>query len=216
MPIKLRKLLEQSRVKRFPKDQIIIYEGDQPAEAAIIKSGVVKLYDIDAQGNEKILQIVSESTVIPLAFFSGAHTATRWSYATITDCEAYILEQDKLRALMHTDPETADYLIQHFSEEVHELLVHLNSLSKTLTAEKVISVLRFLVVHHTTERPHGWHRVNFPISHQLVASIAGITRESTSSILKQLADARIIRNPKLALLEIHRKRLLATEEVRNL
>lgn len=191
----------------MPSGQIILYEGDTPQEVFILKSGIVKLYDIDDQGSEKILHLVKPPAVIPFAFFSGMHDPLHWFYTTLTDCELYVVPATELKDMTHADSNLAEILTNHFSDDVHELLVRLNSLSKTNTQDKVIAVLRFLMARHATERRAGWWRVNFPINHQLIADLCGITRESTSIVMKEFLDKKITRVPKLATLEINRKRL---------
>lgn len=176
-----------------------------PQEVYILKSGIVKLYDIDDQGSEKILHLVKPPAVVPFAFFSGMHEPLRWFYTTLTDCELYVLPVAELKALTRANSELAEFLTNHFSDDVHELLVRLNSLGKTNTQDKVLGVLRFLMARHSTERRAGWCRVDFPVNHQLIADISGITRESTSIVMKELSDKKIIRAPKLTTLEINRK-----------
>lgn len=212
IPPTLKQLLRESRVKRIPKAQIILYEGDTPSEVFVIKSGVVKLYDIDDQGNEKILHIVKTPAVVPFAFFAGGERAIYWFYAALTDCELYVLSQERLVQAMLADGELALFLINSFTTDVHELLVRLGSLEKTNTRDKIIASLAFLSVHHADRRRNGWRRVSFPTNHQLLADISGITRESASVVMKELQDEKIIRNPRLAILEINHDRLVNSKK----
>jgi CRP/FNR family transcriptional regulator len=204
-PLILQQALRSARTRQVPSGQIILYEGDMPQEVYILKSGIVKLYDIDDQGSEKILHLVKPPAVIPFAFFSGMHEPLRWFYTTLTDCELYVLPVSELKAITRANSELAEFLTNHFSDDVHELLVRLNSLGKTNTQDKVLAVLRFLMVRHSTERRAGWWRVNFPVNHQLIADISGITRESTSIVMKELSDKKIVRAPKLTTIEINKK-----------
>lgn len=74
----LMKLLAGARTKHVPSGQIIFYADDMPLEVYIVKNGVVKVYDIDDEGNEKILHLVKPPALIPFAFFSGMHNPLRW------------------------------------------------------------------------------------------------------------------------------------------
>ncbi len=207
IPFLLQRALHSARTRQVPSGQIILYEGDVPQEVFILKSGVVKLYDIDDQGSEKILHLVKPPAVIPFAFFSGMHDPLHWFYTTLTDCELYVLPVTELQEMTRSGSNLAEILTNHFSDDVHELLVRLNSLSKTNTQDKVMAVLRFLMVRHATERRASWWRVNFPVNHQLIADLCGITRESTSIVMKELLDKKLVRSPKLTMLEINKKRL---------
>ncbi|MGH7882642.1 MAG: hypothetical protein ACREN8_07015, partial [Candidatus Dormibacteraceae bacterium] len=44
LPIVLKELLSNSRIKHVPKGQIILYEGDMPLEVFVVKNGIVKLH----------------------------------------------------------------------------------------------------------------------------------------------------------------------------
>jgi CRP/FNR family cyclic AMP-dependent transcriptional regulator len=210
LPRPLLDVLRTARVKQFPKGQIILYEGDAFSDVFIIKKGAIKLYDIDEQGNEKVLHIVANPAVIPYAFFSGNQASTRWYYTALTDCEVYVVEQDKLRELMNSDSRVAWALIGNFSQDVHELLLRLSSLGKSVAQDKLLVALRFLTVRHARERLGGWWRVRFAVNHQLLADMVGITRESTAVAMKDLQEKGITRNPRQTTLEINRDKLLAT------
>ena len=209
IPIILQRALRDARVKQVPAGQILFYEDDIPQEVYILKQGIVKIYDIDDQGNEKILHLVKAPAVIPFAFFSGMRDPLRWFYTTITECELAVFTGEELGKMATTDSALGEILTNAFSSDVHELLVRLSSLGKTSARDKVLSALRFLMVVHATERRAEWWRVNFPVSHQLIADICGITRETAALTMKELQGENIIRNPKLTVLEISRKRLLS-------
>jgi CRP/FNR family transcriptional regulator len=203
----LQKALESARLKKVPPGQIILYEGDRPQEAFVVKSGIVKLYDIDNQGNEKLLHLVRTPAVIPFAFFSGMRDPLHWFYATLTTCELYVISMQTLQDMARKDGVLAEVLGNEFSADVHELLVRLSSLSKTNARDKVIAALKFLVSSHSSERRNNWWRVNFPVSHQLIADLCGITRETAAITMKELQTEKIIRNPRVTVLEIRQDKL---------
>lgn len=187
-----------------------MYEGDQPSEIYLLKTGAIKIYDIDEQGNEKILHIVKPPALIPFAFFSGLQYPLNWFYAALTDCDIYILSAAKVRKEMDDNPKLNKTLVNAFSSDVHELLVRLSSLSKTNAKDKVIAALKFLVVCHARARRSGWWRINFAVSHQLMADLCGVTRESASLAMKELQDEDLIRNPRLTILEVNWSKLNPT------
>lgn len=192
-----------TRLKAIPNGQIIFYRNDLPTDAFIIRSGVIKLYDIDDNGNEKILHLITSPAVIPFSFFSSQGHPLQWFYATLTDCELYEISFSKLRSMMQEDAKLNDSLVAALSENVHELLARLSSLAKTHAEDKVVAVLKFLAVRHATKLRGNWWRVSFPVNHQLIADLCGITRESTAIVMKDLNDEHIIRNPKTSQLEIN-------------
>jgi CRP/FNR family transcriptional regulator, cyclic AMP receptor protein len=207
MPDQLRDVIKSARLKHVPKSQIIIYKGDEPHDVYLIKSGAIKIYDIDEQGNEKILHIVKSPALVPFAFFAGNNQQTSWFYGALTDCELYALPYHQLPQAMQKDSALTFFLMNDFAINMHELLVRLSSLGKTQVRDKLYAALRFLQTHHSSKRRGGWWRVNFAVNQQLLADLSGVTRESTAMAMKDLQDRKIVRCPKVAQLEIHRSRL---------
>jgi CRP-like cAMP-binding protein len=206
-PPLLRPLVKDARRKAIPKDQIILYEGDVASDMMIIKSGIIKVHDIDEQGNEKILHLLKRPGIIPFAFFSGGEDPMRWFYTALTDCELYIVPRVKVLSDLRVDSALALHLMNWFSNEMHEILTRLSSLSKTNARDKLIAALKFLAVCHSVERNAGWWRVAFPVSHQVLADMVGITRESTALAMKELQGDGLVRNPRLTVLEINLSKL---------
>lgn len=200
--------MSHAKLRHYPKGQIILYEGDVPTDLYIIKNGVVKIYDIDDQGNEKILHIIKSPAMFPMVFFLGGNNQSRSFYTTVTDAEIYVVPISIVEEQMKADGELSLYMMHWFSREIHEVLVRLSSLEKTNTRDKVMAALKFLGVHHSDERKNGWRRVTFPISHQLLADMIGVTRESTTMVMKDMQNEHIIRNPRLTILEINFERLI--------
>ena len=208
IPDVLAPLIDAARLKHVPRGQILLYAGDKPLDIFILQDGVVKIYDIDDQGNEKILHIVQPPAVLPLAAFSGGKMTTQWFYNTVVDCQVRVIPKAAFEDILATNQQLAAYLMRWFSREVHELLVRLSSLGKTNTRDKLVAVLKFFVVHHSAARRGGWQHVNFPVSHQLLADMIGVTRESAAMSMKDLQDERVVRYPRLTMLELNAEKLM--------
>jgi CRP/FNR family transcriptional regulator len=202
-PLLLKEAFKGVRTKHYPKGQIILYQGDPPLDVLLLKSGVIKIYDIDEQGNEKILHLLKPWAILPLAFFSGNDVPTRWFYAALTDCDVCVLPTEKLTPKLAAESELILLLTHWFSTEVHELLVRLSSLGKTTSRDKLLAALMFLATKHATQRRSGWMRVTFPVNHQLLADMSGITRESAAMVMKQFKDEQLVRHPRMTILEIN-------------
>lgn len=200
-------ILERTRVKTYPQGQIVIYEGDSPSEVYIVKSGYLKVYDVDKDGNEKVLSIVKPNDVIPYSFFSGGRIPNKWFYQSLCDAEIYVLNRDTLKHAMQADADITLSLVSSFSKEVHELLTRLSSMGKSKTQSKLISVMKYFVVCLETDSTKKWWQVPFPVNHQFLADITGMTRESCAIAMKELTLSKLVRTPKVNLLEINTSKI---------
>ncbi len=203
----LEAVLQEARLKQYPQGQIVLYEGDSPLEVYIVKSGYIKVYDVDAMGNEKALSIVKPGDVMPYAFFSGEDIPNKWFYQALCDAEVYVLERAKLNQAMQGDTELILLLVSNFSKEVHEILTRLSSLGKSRAQAKLIALLKYLVVCVGDSKTPKWWRVPFPVNQQFLADLTGMTRETCAMAVKELAGNNIIRTPKINLLEINTSKL---------
>lgn len=206
IPSLLQPLTNGTRRKRITKDQVIIYEGDYVEDMLVLTEGIVKIHDIDEHGNEKILHLVKPPGVIPFAFFSGGDDPTRWFYTALTDCEVCIVPRMKILTEL-ADSNLAIYLMNWFSKEVHHVFARLSSLGKTNVHDKLNAALKFLADCHSSENRNGWHRVSFPVTHQLIADMTGITRESVAYAIKDLQVQRAVRYAGPNVMEIKASRL---------
>jgi CRP-like cAMP-binding protein len=207
----LGRLVAGARVKHYPKNQILLYGGDPVTDLYLLKKGVAKVYDIDHEGNEKVLHILKPPCIIPLTSLRRGRQSTEWFYSTITDCDVYAVPYAEAEQRITSDCKLAAYLIRQNADEMHELLVRLSSLGKTDARGKLAQVLRYLAVCHARERHGGWRQISFPVGHQLLADMIGMTRESTAISMKGLRERNIVRYPRATQLEIHFNHLVTRE-----
>ncbi len=202
----LKSLLEGARTKQYDDGQLIFYAGDDATEALILTSGIVKVYDIDAKGQEKVLQIIKAPAILPLDCLLTSPHKISWHYAALTSITAAAFSPDELHEHMEKRPHLSSYIIDWLAVESHELLVRIDGMSKTEARDKVVTVLRFFNVYYGGPLRRGWRRVEFPVTHQLIADIAGLARESVSIQMGQLQKEKIVRSRR-PYLEINDKNL---------
>jgi CRP/FNR family transcriptional regulator len=193
--------------KPYTKGQIVLHQGHPVSEVLVLRAGIIRMYDINEQGTEKIVHLLKPGAILPLAFFSGNKSTTQWFYAALTDCEVCAVPFQKLTARMQVEPKLATLLINWFSAEVLELLVRLSSPVKTNTRGKLLAALKFLAMHHAVEQQNSWWQVSFPVNHQLLAEMTGMIRESAAAGMKHLQDEGIVRYARLTILEINLAKL---------
>ena len=199
----LQPLLERAKLRSYPRGQIILYEGENPADAFIVKSGAVKIYDIDEDGNEKIIHILKTLGMFPVIFMFGNAGQTSTFYTTVVDSELYVLPRSEFEAQLARDPQLVLYCLKWFASEVQEIMKRMSSLEKSSTRSKLFATLSYLARHHADPPKSGWQRVRFPVSHQLLADMIGVTRESTTMVMKDMQKEKVVRTPKLGTLEIN-------------
>lgn len=199
-------LLKRYRPRNYQKGQVLVYAADQLPQVYILKSGVIKLYDLDAQGDEKIVHLLGAPTVFPLAILAASEQTSQLSYSTLTDCELYLIPSSAFHQELTSNSELALWLIHWFSNETREYMKRISSLERTATDDKLLAALAFLARRFgQLDKKSGYCQIDFPVSHQMLADLIGVTRESTTLAVQELQKARLVRSPRQARLQISQK-----------
>lgn len=198
-------IIKTSKIRMYTKGQTILYPDDRQPYLYIIKNGAVLMHDIDRNGNRKALHIFRQPTLFPMVSFLEKDVSSSWFYTTLIDTEVYVIPYESFRErLQHKDAHMAfTTILQQALTEVHELLLHITDHTKTDSMEKIISMLLFLLAHHTKATTKPWRTVTFPVPHQLIADLTGLTRETVTLSMKELSSKKLVRYPTKGILELY-------------
>lgn len=196
------------RKRNYPKGQIIAYSEEAYPDMVLVAEGTVKAYSIDNQGNEKILHLLKAPVVVPLGNVLRPEAESNCFYAALTDVGAYLMPREKFSQCLARHDKVVKFLLKQASHEIHELMARVDSMNKTTTQARLIGGLKFLVAYHARPGRGSWCKVLFPVSHQMLADLCGVTRESVTLALQQLQQQHIVRYPKPTLLEINTTHLV--------
>ena len=173
------KIYKISSLKSYSKGNIIFYEGDQPKKLKLLLDGIVRVYKVDAKGNEVTLHFFQPQTLIA----ETAHMQKINYPATAiceTDCKFLeidykLFEKDFLR-----NPDISLKIIQSLSKKVKALQ---DVISTNLTMNTFNRLCKFICENenHIQE-----------LSHKKIAAILNITPETLSRHLSRLKKENII------------------------
>ncbi len=207
-PKEVKKLFNNVVERKYGPGQIVIYNGDKPIHVMFIKSGAVKFYDIDSEGNEKILHIGGKGSIFPLFYPFEDKSKVDAFYTTICDTEVLLIPLDDFRKKLRLSPQYAFHILRWYAKEMDHVVRRLKSLEKSSAQEKVLEALSYLCNQHATIKRLGsdWYKTNFPVTQQALADMTGLTRETVNVELKTTEKLQLTRNRKQTL-EINRKNL---------
>src|SRR5690606_12821094 len=72
----LNKIRSKATVRSFKKRSILLYQGEAPRMAYVLKSGVVKLYTINNAGEEQIAAFHAKYDIFPSSWIFGKSSTT--------------------------------------------------------------------------------------------------------------------------------------------
>ena len=105
----VRELAMRGQTRAFPKNAIIINEGDRGDSLFVILAGKVKVYVSDDDGREMILDTYSAGDYVGEMSFDGRPRSA--SVMTLEPTTCAVLTRDELRAAIAQNPDVAMTLI---------------------------------------------------------------------------------------------------------
>lgn len=177
--------------RAFKKGSILLYQGEAPRMAYVIKTGHVKVYTINNAGEEQVVTFHSIGDVFPSAWIFGKTATTQYYYETFSDCEVMTLPRDVLvTQLTHTGQllDLVDYLATNYIG----MLMRVTALEQSRAREKIMFTLYQLLFRYGIEGKPGIFTIDLPLTHSVIASLVGLTRETTTAELNQLKKQKIV------------------------
>lgn len=189
--------------KRFTKGQTIVHERDEENQTFfVIAEGVVHVVVLSAEGKRTILATLKSGDFFgEMALLDGEPRSA--SIVAAGDCELFMLYRRTFFEVLEQYPKIAVRMLVAMSRRLRRSNRHINTLSLMSVYGRVAEVL--LQLGHDQGNRVGELIIleNRP-THQVIADMAGTSRETVTRILSDLQKKRYI--------SIDRKKLVILNE----
>lgn len=186
--------------RRVPKGEPLFSEGDPSDSLIIINSGLAKVHTESREGREQILYLLQEGEFIgDLNLLKPSVYA--FNGTALEDTRLCIIRKEDFDRLLHRNPDIGLKVLVY----AHERIMGLEALVQTLTLKdadaRLAGFIRRLAEKNGTAQAPAT-AFTLPLSREEMAAAIGLTRETVSRKLGQLADEGIIALPSARRLEI--------------
>lgn len=194
-------LLEKGQKKSYPKNKLIIDDGDRSSSAYIINSGKVKVFLSDDQGKEIVLSYLEAGEYFgEMALIDQEERSA--AVMTVEDSELTEISQKSFRECLRAHPELAERMMLGLVSRLRDADKMISSLALQDVHERVANMLAKLAV-----KKDGKLVIDDKPTHQHIANIVGASREMITRILKNMStDGHIEINGKQILIKDRRAR----------
>ncbi len=177
--------------RSYPKRQIILYQAEDIRNFFVIEKGYVRVYDINSQGEEKVLLLLGPGDIFPIVW-SFEKSETHYFYEAMTDCVIKVGKKRDLTESIENNHEVVTSLFKYFIDKTNQLYLRIECLEATNSKFKVIQTMRYLSKFHSKRGKDGYSNVRVPLTHQDIANMTGLTRETVSIQMKNLEDKKVL------------------------
>lgn len=179
--------------KKFRQGNILVYQGEVPRNAYIVKEGVVKLYNITPAGDERIATFKLPGDIFPTTWSFGKAPSAFYYYEAQTDGEMYVVPSDEFRAFVNNNPAAMHAVADHYLGNYAGSLMRITALEQPKASDKVLYTLYYLMQVYGTETTPNNYRIDIQLTQQMVADLIGLTRETTAAELVKLKKKGILK-----------------------
>lgn len=175
---------------RYKKRENILQAEDTTSSVYFIKSGYIRVYRVSEEGEELTLVILKPGDLFPFVWAVN-DLPNHYYLEALTATEVLKVPKERFLSFLESHPrltyELTSYLLVRFGGLLTrmEYLIFGNAYTK-VAATLIVCARRF-------GEPQGDHiMVNLPLTHKDIATMVGITRETTCLEMKKLERRGLI------------------------
>ncbi|NCU29761.1 Crp/Fnr family transcriptional regulator [Candidatus Saccharibacteria bacterium] len=186
-------LPHSATIHQVRKNSLLLYPGEVPNQAYIVRSGSFRAYRIDNAGVEQIAGFKLTGDIFPECWVFGKTTRTMYYYEALEDSEVVTIEREVLLDLLEKRPEMWKLLFDRMVEHYTVLMLQVTALEQTHAVDKLLMTLNYLLFRFGEERSKGRYVLKLNVTHSLLAGMTGLSRETVSKELGRLRRRRVVR-----------------------
>lgn len=184
--------LQNYPVRNFSAGDILLYQGEVPTHAYVVKTGAVRAYNISRQGDEKPVSFWRHSDILSCPWVFGQTSSTLYFYEAHTDCSVYYLRREELMGIIHENPDTMLGLLTRYVSLLTAFSLQLHALEYSRASDKILHMLFYLCQAHGQDSIGDDVLIDLPLTQQDLANLLGLTRETTGIELLKLKKSGLI------------------------
>jgi CRP/FNR family transcriptional regulator, anaerobic regulatory protein len=176
----------------FKKRSILLYQGEVPRGAFVLTDGIIKVYSLNAAGEEQVATFHVAGECFPTSWIFNKSSSTQYYYEALTDCTVLNTSKDAIRAAIFGNPAIMEAVSDYFVTNYIGLMMRITALEQARAGEKIMFTLYYLLFRYGREVRPNVYKVALSLTHTTIASLVGLTRETTSTELNKLKRQKIV------------------------
>jgi CRP/FNR family transcriptional regulator len=178
----LKEIARHTQLREYQRGDVLFWEADPCDGLYIIEDGSAKIYRLSPQGRQYIVRILEEDdTFAEVPAFDGGLNPV--NVEALETCQVWVIEAEKLRALVLEYPLFAQKVLVNFGEMLRTLVRNVSEMAFYQVTHRLARLISELPPDES--RPH-W-------TQEQLAARLGTVREVVARSLKELERSGAIR-----------------------
>jgi CRP/FNR family transcriptional regulator len=184
--------LTKYQKRLYKRGQLILFQGESPRYVYLVSKGIVKTYNIDYDGKEQFIDLETSGSAFPKLWIWGEEKVGPYYYEALSDCEIYIIPRESYVNFVKGDQELLLSELKRALSEYKNSSTRLNALLYTRASDKIAHILKYLANTYAPNSSGDDLVINIKLTHQHLASLTGLTRETVSVELNKFKSKGIL------------------------
>jgi len=177
--------------RRYKKGETLIRADDNPQGIFCLTKGYVRQYTISKSGSELTLNILKPISYFPMAWAING-TPNIYYFEALTPVEVGRAPRGEVVDFIKDKPELIFSLMGELLEKYGETLTRIEHLVFSDAYRRVLSVFIYLAK-HLGDEIDGRMVVKHRFTHQDIATLVGVARETATNEINKLENKKFIR-----------------------
>ena len=170
----------QYELKKVNKHEMLLQEGEVCRNTFFVEKGLLRMYSIDKNGKEHVIQFAPENWLIGDRSSLYFNEKSRYYIEAVEDSEVLFLQPDFFSKLLEEFPNTIEKNDLIIQKHVKSLQDRINSLLGETAEERYLKFIKM------------YPDLLLRVPQWMIASYLGITPESLSRVRKELAKKNFV------------------------
>jgi CRP-like cAMP-binding protein len=180
-------------LKSFKKRATILHQSEVPRYVYLVKEGVVRAYSLTQHGEEQVVQLHAAGDLFSMPWLYGKTNHALYYYEAQTNCRVLCVSKTDFLQVIADNPSFQTRILDYAVSEYTSAMMHITALEQPKAHEKVLTLLYYLATANGAEFKEGKFKVELNLTQSIIASLCGLTRETTALELSKLKKLGIIR-----------------------
>lgn len=176
----------------FEKGQTIIEAGSAVDSIFVIAAGFAKVSATDRLGNEQMLWVAGRLDIVPTEQLFSTSAEMMFTYSALSPLTVYNVRKDEFLAFANTNLRVMQQIARGMSAHYDDLLYRLSSFTQASAREKLTYTLNNIAERFSSSEKVDLYDIGLEITHQDIAGMIHVSRETASIELKKLIDESVI------------------------
>lgn len=181
-------------LQNYQKGEIIHRPGDTITQVSFIKSGYVRMYALNPDGKETTINFFKPVFYMTL-MLAVRGEENEYYFEAITPVELWKAPVEEVKNLLANNSDLVFEIAQLFAGALDDAVRNTVDTSGKNSYIKLAKTIQSLAKNYGVTE-NGRIHIDFETSHRILASITGLTRETTSIQIKKLENEGYISQEK--------------------